>query len=1449
MMNNTPCGHEGSMSYHDNHVRSPSERTSQHATVLPLVLLDKATDWLKQKGKKRDKTGQTVYTIPKMFAKNVQGQISGVAKLEVLDGKTYDVEIAKEHNELVFRSGWEVFASAYELEQDDILVFGYSGNSHFKVQIFNPRSISDDNHGQSPRRERLDEQVWHTCMDCITNHYWLHMDDRERYFFKVMMSVSDIKDELFAANVRGKIPEQDRLEVSDGKIYNVQVTDEQDELILRSGWANFASAYQLKHGDLLVFIHSGHSHFKILIFDPSCTEKEFTCVVADSTSRVHERSISRDNHLQSPRSEILGKNYSLCSSRKRPRMNPSDYPSQRPDVPSSEDIKDPMSSSGLQKSKKSHYVLPMLYNMTSAQEAEVLALEKKIRPQIPLYITAMDKTIVFSKEYAVRYLDQNRIIKLCQSGGSKTWDISLDMDTDDLYALSTGWLDFFHGNLLQEGDICVFEASKSKRGNIPFPPRVLHRVPKRDYFATNFTNLTDKQERKVKNKIRSIQSDIPIFLSVMRSSNCTRQGSLCFSVKYASRYLPHEDQNMRLRLLETKYKCKAALQIDKSTNLHKLLKGWGKFVNDNKLEVHDICLFQLMKNKKKLTMTVHIIRKGEMEKSHRVCKCKNCVADHYWLHMDDHRKSFIKVMITDFKNGVTIPPKFARNFRGQMSGTVKLETRNGNTYEVQVAKELNNLVLRSGWERFASAYELEKGDILVFIYSGNSHFKVWIYDPSACEKELPCVIMEKFPRVQQRSISHDNHTQLKRNAKSGKLYVDSSGHSKETSEINPASSPSWKPTERVPSSEELDEPVDLANVQKATKSFYSIPRMCSMTSAQKAEVDALEKKIKPQIPFYITVMDKASVTDGLLAISKDYAVNYLLDKNETIKLCHSGRSMTWDISLDIDTDDQYALSTGWLDFIRNNHLQEGDICVFEASKNKRGVALIFHPLKQSHHPKPPGCVPSTKFPRHGVSKPNYIVSRFTTLSDQLKIKVEAKVQDIQSEVPIFVAIMRESYVKGRTRYLYLNAKYAAKYLPRKNKILRLQLPKKNYKWKTAFLINKVHKLSAGWGKFVDDNKLKLGDICFFQLMKNKKKLTMMVEVMGEKGCESCIKWQEHYYREHMDLSRIRFFKLMTGDFAHAISIPEKVAEIFSGQITKGFNLKSPSGEAWRVGVEKVADELLLMSGWEEFAKAHELQENDLLFFTCNGHGNGSCAFDVLIFDASGCEKVSCFFTGKRNSYMCKNFNSIGGQIAGKYLSSDSEDTSTPSVLVGSPHKASTSKKLSGKTKTNPTGKEPEDPNCSHCHVIEEKNSDDDEHADNHYTRFANYLTGEERDEIFSLVSLQPGNPVFVAVLQTAHVRRRNILIIPTTFAARHLERKSHDILLIRPNRKEKWSVKYYYLANTTRGFNCHRWTKFIRENRLREGHVCIFELMKGARRPTMTVHVIGKADNRFVLLG
>nr|CAB3466351.1 unnamed protein product [Digitaria exilis] len=351
--------------------------------------------------------------------------------------------------------------------------------------------------------------------------------------------------------------------------------------------------------------------------------------------------------------------------------------------------------------------------------------------------------------------------------------------------------------------------------------------------------------------------------------------------------------------------------------------------------------------------------------------------------------------------------------------------------------------------------------------------------------------------------------------------------------------------------------------------------------------------------------------------------------------------------------------------------------------------------------------------------------------------------------------------------------------------------------------------------------------------------------MAWQECEICRKWQEHCYLEHMAASNIRFFKVMTGDFAQGIRVPEKFVSNLDGQITKGLSLKAPNGETWLIEVAKNANEMLFMSGWGDFARAHELQENDILIFT----RSGNYSFDVQIFDASGCEKVPCFFTSKKGPCVHKHFDGGGDRHAENCILSDSDDSRMPLRLIGSQNKASTSKK-SGKTKPR---KEPESPISSNYHIKPEPISDDEQSDDSlvdskYYSRSASNLTSDERDQIFSLASIRPGNPAFVAILQKSHVEHKNsMLTIHHGFAADHLEGRSHDIQLLRPRRKEKWRVRYYH-GGTTRGFNCCRWIKFIRDNRLRKDHICIFELMKGARRTTMVVHVLRKVDGRFVLL-
>ncbi|PAN21622.2 hypothetical protein PAHAL_3G480700 [Panicum hallii] len=398
-----------------------------------------------------------------------------------------------------------------------------------------------------------------------------------------------------------------------------------------------------------------------------------------------------------------------------------------------------------------------------------------------------------------------------------------------------------------------------------------------------------------------------------------------------------------------------------------------------------------------------------MNKSRTVCK--ECIAYHYWHHMDD-RKRFFKVLMGDFKNGVTIPRKSVANIREHLSEEVKLEAPDGKTYTVQVAMEQNELVLRSGWSDFACAYELKLGDLLVFRNSEKSHFKVRIFGPSGCEKELSCVLMDGAPCVQERKVSHDNHTQ----SSTGKrMAIGNPSGSRKTLKTNPTDSPSQKNEEHVPSSEGIQKPMNSGgSVQKPTKSCIVLPTGCNMTSEQRAQVITLEQKTQPELPFYITAMHRRSVASGILAISKNYAMKHLANKSGIIQLSQLDGSKIWAINLDITTKGHYAVSTGWMDFIRDNKLREGDICIFQPSKSKNGVTLIFHPLEESHCLQPPGYVPSSRSPAHGVTEPGYIVPRKTILTDQQKHQVEEKVRAIRSPYHLFVLIVQTSNITERS---------------------------------------------------------------------------------------------------------------------------------------------------------------------------------------------------------------------------------------------------------------------------------------------------------------------------------------------------------------------------------------------------------------------------------------------------
>ncbi|CAN4079602.1 unnamed protein product [Withania somnifera] len=134
-------------------------------------------------------------------------------------------------------------------------------------------------------------------------------------------------------------------------------------------------------------------------------------------------------------------------------------------------------------------------------------------------------------------------------------------------------------------------------------------------------------------------------------------------------------------------------------------------------------------------------------------------------------------------------------------------------------------------------------------------------------------------------------------------------------------------------------------------------------------------------------------------------------------------------------------------------------------------------------------------------------------------------------------------------------------------------------------------------------------------------------------CERCSVLEKQKYWDEMDQHK-SFFKIMTKDFRHRLCIPKKFVTCFknSHKLLGQKILIGPSGDTWFVEVKKTEEnDYIFCNGWEIFAKDHCLDDADMLVFKMDGFSD----FDVLIYDASACEKEETFFV-KKNRSPCKH---------------------------------------------------------------------------------------------------------------------------------------------------------------------------------------------------------------------
>uniref|UniRef100_K4A8R0 TF-B3 domain-containing protein n=1 Tax=Setaria italica TaxID=4555 RepID=K4A8R0_SETIT len=494
------------------------------------------------------------------------------------------------------------------------------------------------------------------------------------------------------------------------------------------------------------------------------------------------------------------------------------------------------------------------------------------------------------------------------------------------------------------------------------------------------------------------------------------------------------------------------------------------------------------------------------------CDCCKRYLDHL-AGKNQNMSCFLRHMTANFKHSMVMPNRFLKHFAGKLSGTIKLESPNGNLYDVEVTERFNKVILRHGWGDFVDAHRIEENNFLLFRHIENSLFEVLIFDADGCEKVFSCAGIKNNRSLQENTVdslyisSSSCHDTSESSASERLVRCEKGGssHCGKTAKMDATSSSSESSGEYNLSENKSFETDDL---QTNPGPDYVLSRGSYLSEAQEERVIALIQEIQPESTVYVAVMRKCHIEQPgpYLAIPKEYAFSHCLHERTNVTLQRPGKSKKWHPRFHERKDKRmFMLSGQWLDFVRDNHVQKEDICLFLPAKGGRRFTFTVYLLRATATYSRGGAAfqkvgscngrSSTKM----ASVAPYIVSSKSCLSQSQKKIVEEMVGAIQSEVPIFVAIMKKINVDVTRRYrlIELGKQFATSQLPHRGQTVLLQCMKKI--WTTKMVIHGGRRrwfLVGGWSTFARDNGLRVGDICLFELKKTEEELTMKVHIIS-----------------------------------------------------------------------------------------------------------------------------------------------------------------------------------------------------------------------------------------------------------------------------------------------------------------------------------------------------------------
>ncbi|XP_074318179.1 B3 domain-containing protein LOC_Os12g40080-like [Silene latifolia] len=202
-----------------------------------------------------------------------------------------------------------------------------------------------------------------------------------------------------------------------------------------------------------------------------------------------------------------------------------------------------------------------------------------------------------------------------------------------------------------------------------------------------------------------------------------------------------------------------------------------------------------------------------------------------------------------------------------------------------------------------------------------------------------------------------------------------------------------------------------------------------------------------------------------------------------------------------------------------------------------------------------------------------------------------KINSYQFENPSFAIVMHPSYVTdtGNKFRVRIPSKIAREYFTNTGGMSCTLQNATGDTWPVRCNGSspKLMKISCGWKEFASDNKLRVNDICVFELI-DADECLFKVEIIRHSSPASSV---------------------------GLIVIPIKFMAKYGNDLSDVVSLKFPTGKTWKVKLLKENGRAWFNDGWHEIVTYYSICPGHFLMFTYGG----TSRFNVLIFDMTTCE--------------------------------------------------------------------------------------------------------------------------------------------------------------------------------------------------------------------------------------